>query len=233
MVDDSMPELRREAEALGADAVSLAEAYSPASRQRAGAFGLIAGAAMDLRLGWDLEQRADHVKAEKRLNDERPHLLILSPKCLSLARLQHAKPDELAELREQGKRHLEFACSLARLQGERGGRVLFECPLAASDELCLWKLRSIDGMHCVRCDQCQIGMASVDRGRNVGQGCKATGFMTNDEYIAEDEDPHQIVHDLVEVRCSPNIAEGTSLAVPRASQAKDALGSQKMSLLSL
>ena len=43
--------------------------------------------------------------------------------CLSLSRLQHAKPDELAELREQGKRHLEFACSPERLQIERGGRV--------------------------------------------------------------------------------------------------------------
>ena len=38
MVDDSMPGLKREAEALGADAVALAEAYSSASRQRAGAF---------------------------------------------------------------------------------------------------------------------------------------------------------------------------------------------------
>ena len=45
-VDDSMPELRR-----GADAVALAEAYSSTSRQRAGAFGLSAGVAMDLRLG--------------------------------------------------------------------------------------------------------------------------------------------------------------------------------------
>ena len=34
MVDDSMPELRRKAEALGADAVALAEAYSSATRQR-------------------------------------------------------------------------------------------------------------------------------------------------------------------------------------------------------
>ena len=45
-VDDSMPELRR-----GADAMALVEAYSPVSRQRAGAFGLSAGVAMDLRLG--------------------------------------------------------------------------------------------------------------------------------------------------------------------------------------
>ena len=79
MVDDSMPELRREAEALGADAVALAEAYSSTRRQRAGAFGLSAGVAMDLRLGLDLGQRADQVKAEKRLSDEKPHLLILTP----------------------------------------------------------------------------------------------------------------------------------------------------------
>ena len=55
------------------------------SWQRAGAFGLSAGVAMDLRLGWDLGQRADQVKAEKRLSDEKPHLLILSPMCLSLS----------------------------------------------------------------------------------------------------------------------------------------------------
>ena len=109
---------------------------------------------------------------------------------LSLSRLQHAKADELAELREQGKRHLDFVCSLARLQIGRGGRVLFEYPLASSEEPCLWKLRSIDGMRCVRCDQCQFGMASVDSVENVGLACKATGFMTNDEYIAEAVDRH-------------------------------------------
>ena len=191
MVDDSMPKLRREAEAFGADAVALAEACSSTSWQRAGAFGLSASVAMDLRLGLELGQRADQVKAEKRLSDEKPHLLILTPMCLSpslsLSRLQHAKPDELAELREQGKRYLEFACSPARLQG---GRVLFEYPLAASEEPCFWKLRSIDGMRCVRCDQCQFGMTSVDSEGNVGPPCKATGFMTNDEYIAEAVNRH-------------------------------------------
>ena len=119
-----------------------------------------------LRLGWDLGQRADQVKAEKRLNDEKPHLLIFRVpgawRSLSLlSRLQHTKPDELAKLLEQGKRHLEFACSLAELQIGQGGRVLFEYPLAASEEPCLWKLRSIDVMRCVRCDQCQFGMTSV------------------------------------------------------------------------
>ena len=131
MADDSMPEATRVAEALGADAVSLADACTPARfQQRAGAFGLSAGVAMDLRLGWDLGLRADQVKAQRRWSDEKPHLLILSPMCLAFSKLQalNTKPDKLAELLEQGKRHLEFACSLPELQIERGGRVLFEHP---------------------------------------------------------------------------------------------------------
>ena len=87
VADDSMQEARREAEALGADAVALAEAYSPARfQQRAGAFGLSAGVGMDLRLGWDLGREAD--QAQKRLSVEKPQLLILSPMCLAFSQLQ-------------------------------------------------------------------------------------------------------------------------------------------------
>ena len=56
VADDSMQEARRDAEALGADAVALA--YSRARvQQRAGASGLGARVAMDLRLGWDVGPR--------------------------------------------------------------------------------------------------------------------------------------------------------------------------------
>ena len=89
-----------------------------------------------------------------------------------------------AELLEQGRRHLEFACSLAESQIERGGRALFEHPWTATS----WnerKLLANDGMRRVRCDQCQFGMTSVDGAGNVGPAQKATGFTTNDEYTAE------------------------------------------------
>ena len=110
---------------------------------------------MDLRLGWDLGQQADQVKAEKRLSDEKPHLLILSPMCpsLSLSRLQHAKPDELAELREEGKRHLSLhavlqGCNRARwdafslsVLGGVGGAVLVEAEVDRWHALC--SMRSV------------------------------------------------------------------------------------------
>ena len=109
--------------------------------------------------------------------------------CLAFSKLQahNTKPDRLAKLLEQGRRHLGFACSLTRLQLERGGRVLFEHPWPATswNEPCLRKLLAIDGMRKIRCDQCQFGMTSVDGVGNVGPARKATGFMTNDEYIVE------------------------------------------------
>ena len=65
VADDSMQEARREAEALGADAVALAEAYSPASQQRAGAFVLSASVAMYLPLGWDLGSRLTRSRSRR------------------------------------------------------------------------------------------------------------------------------------------------------------------------
>ena len=120
---------------------------------------------MDLRLGWDLGLEADQVKAQKRLSDEKPHLLILSPMCLAFSQLQplNTKPDRLAELLEQGRRHLEFACSLAESHVERGGRVLFEHLWATTswNEPCLKQLLAIDGMRSVRCDEVWFALRLV------------------------------------------------------------------------
>ena len=127
MADDSMQEARRDAEALGADAVALAEAYSPARfQQLAGASGLCAGVAMDLRLGWDLVLDANQVKAENRSSDEKLHLLVLSPMCLAFSQLQalNTKPDRLAELLEQGRRHLEFCMRSSRVASRARTRSL-------------------------------------------------------------------------------------------------------------
>ena len=77
MADDSMQEAVRDAATVWADSVALAEAYSLARfQQRAGASGLTASMAMDLPLGWDRGLVVDQVKAQTRLGDEKPHLLI-------------------------------------------------------------------------------------------------------------------------------------------------------------
>ena len=76
----------------------------------------------------------------------------------------NTKLDRLAELLEQGRHHLEFACCLAGSQVEQGGRVLFEDSWAATswNEPFLKELVAIDGMRGVRCDRCHFGVTSVD-----------------------------------------------------------------------
>ena len=62
-------------------------------------------------------READQVKALKRLSDEKPYLLILSPTCLAFSQLQalNTKPERLPELLEQGRHHLEFCVQSGRV----------------------------------------------------------------------------------------------------------------------
>ena len=61
--------------------------------------------AEDLRLVWDLRPE------EKRLNVFESHMLAFSQ-----FQALNTKPEGMAELLEQGRPHLEVACSLARPQ---------------------------------------------------------------------------------------------------------------------
>ena len=91
LADAGMHEAMGDAGAIGADAMALAEAYSPARFQRrTGAFGLSAGV---------LRSRT---------------CSFLSPICFALFQLQalNTKPDRMAELLKQRRHHLVFLTAL-------------------------------------------------------------------------------------------------------------------------
>ena len=80
--------------------------------------------------------------------------------------------------------------------------VLFEHPSAATswNEPWLEELLAIDWMRRTCCDQCQFGLIGVDDAGNVGRARKSTGFMTNDEHIAEAVDRRCFgVHDHIQL----------------------------------
>ena len=52
----------------------------------------------------------------------------------------------------------------------RWTRSLLSIPGRRRERPCFWLLRPIDGMCSVRCDQCQLGMTSIDCAGNVGTG---------------------------------------------------------------
>lgn len=171
-----------DAECLCADAVALAEAYSPERfRQRAGAFGLRAGLVLDLRTWWNLAPR-DHQEAARRgLAEEKPYLLVLSPMCVAFSALQRLTPDseKFRALLADGRKHLEFAAELAGAQLDRGGRVLFEHPWAAASwlEPALRALLARPSCRRVRCDQCLFGLRTTDKWGEVRPAQKSTGFL--------------------------------------------------------
>ena len=48
-------------------------------------FGLDVGDAMDLTTGWDFNKEEDRVKAEERLEKQKPLVLIGSPPCVAFS----------------------------------------------------------------------------------------------------------------------------------------------------
>ena len=89
------------------------------------------------------------------------YLLALSRLCVAFSTLQTLNKGfaHYEALLANGRMHLEYACSLAEEQIDRGGRVLFEHPWGASSwiEPRLKALLERPGCRRVRCDQCLFG----------------------------------------------------------------------------
>ena len=121
------------------------------------------------------------------IRHEKPYLLVLSPPCAAFSTLQNLNKGSAryGALLANGRMHLEYACSLAEEQIDRGGRVLFEHPWGASSwiEPRLKALLERPGCRRVRCDQCLFGQRTVDMTGQVMPAQKATGFLTNDEHL--------------------------------------------------
>ena len=71
-------------------------------------FGLEVGDAMDLTTGWDFNKEEDRVKAEERLDKQKPLVLIGSPPCVASSQHQTLIPDserKKRQLAEWGASH--------------------------------------------------------------------------------------------------------------------------------
>ena len=74
--------------------VDVSEVFSPPRvGKEALKFGLEVGDAMDLTTGWDFNKEEDRVKAEERLDQQKPLVLIGSPPCVAFSQLQTLIPD--------------------------------------------------------------------------------------------------------------------------------------------
>ena len=123
----------------------VSEAYSPPRTMRMGyKHGLNRGTAMDLTTKdddgnwWDCTVEAMRDKAEKKLAEEQPGLLILSPPCTAFCIWQNINypkmPLETVRRKlAEGIQHIGFAMKLAVMQAEGGRKFVFEHPVGASN----------------------------------------------------------------------------------------------------
>ena len=120
--------------------VDVAEAYSrPRMTAMAEKLGMRAGAAIDLRTvdedgnAWDLADKNMQEKALRKIDEEKPWILTLSPPCTDFCSLQNwnfpKMEDTVVQKRlEQAIEHLAFAVLLCARQAEGGAFLYARAP---------------------------------------------------------------------------------------------------------
>ena len=160
--------------------------------------GLRGEVAMDLRTGYNFDLEADRREAMEHVNIDKPHLILLSPKCSVRSQLQRLNqrrrdPESLARDVATAGRHEKFCVEVAQMQLAAGRGSMFEHPLGAET----WKLPHMQPfMHnhpdvqLVPVDMCAFGLrvpGVTDKEGNPGEDLlikKSTGILTNVAEIA-------------------------------------------------
>ena len=182
---------KRRLQVVAGPAAKVAEIYSPPRvSDMAEKMGLVGGAAMDLRTGWDFSKLADRKACREKLEVEKPDLVVGSPECRMFSALQEMNPckdgAEWKKAYTKAINHIMFCLEVYQDQINRGAYFLHEHPLTAKS----WKLKAIQRMLdredviSTVIDMCQYGMtAQGEYGEQPAK--KPTRMMTNSPWLAE------------------------------------------------
>ncbi len=194
--------LCQELKVLGLFSVKRNDVSEIYSRPRVTAYvarlGLSPGFALDLTVidpddgqPWDFDNPEKRAKALRKVQREKPMLLIGSPMCTAFSLLQALSKNKgdgqkKKQLFARALKHIRFCVSLYWEQIKHGRYFLHEHPASATS----WKLTDIKqlllhpGVVKVVGHMCAYGMKSVDE-KFEGLVKKPTGWLTNSPYIAE------------------------------------------------
>ena len=170
---------------------SVVEVFCPGRfAERAGDFGLKVIGSFDLSSGWDWKKASDRKKVWDLIEEEEPDLMILSPPCGPLSRLQNSTPPWKRADPEQHERDViearamvAWCTRIARDRMRKGKYFIFE----SSATCAAWRLPAMG--HLMDFDECQrvtVPACSVglrDRESKLPFK-KSWSFLTNAEAIA-------------------------------------------------
>ena len=170
-----------------ASGVDVSEVYSPprvatAATRR----GLTAGTSFDITTGWDLLDPEVQRRCRAKIIEEKPNLLIASVMCRDWSQIMNINwermgSDEKTRRMNEARIHLDFVCSLLRLQHDQGRYFVHEHPQGAGSwqEAVIIETQRHTGADILTIDQCCYGLTSVNTEGEVLPAMKPTKIMTN------------------------------------------------------
>ena len=148
--------------------------------------GLTAGTSFDITTGWDLSDPEVQRRCRAKIVEEKPNLLIASVMCRDWSQIMNINwermgIDEKTKRMNEAKMHLDFVCSLLRLQHDQGGYFVHEHPQGAGSwqEAVIIETQRYTGADILTIDQCCYGLTSVNTEGETLPAMKPTKIMTN------------------------------------------------------
>ena len=143
--------------------VDVSEVFSPPRVcAEATKFGLVTGDAMDLTTGWDFTRQDHRAEAERRIDQQKPMVLIGSPPCTAFSQLQSLSPasDKKECTLQEGLEHMRFVVTLYEKQVRAGRVFVHENPARAKSWVLpeIRKMMRTNGVNVYDADQCMYGL---------------------------------------------------------------------------
>ena len=169
--------------------MKICEVYSEPRIAKTGkGMGLEQGTSFDIKTGYDFTKQEDKARAWRRVQAEKPDLLVLCPPCGPFSMLQEwnyprMSVEKAMWMLGEGVEHLAFSMELFQWQVMQGRWALFEHPSTsrAWSEECVQEVLQMPGVLKVTGDQCQFQL-QVNPEEDLNR--KSTSFMTNSSCIA-------------------------------------------------
>ena len=148
---------------------------------------------MDLATGFNFSDSKDQQRAWKILQEESPHLVMLSPPCTARSKIRAISdfkrdPKVVAAEREATRKHMEFAAKIAKYQYRAGKGFLLERPKGTGEdkEKEMMSLTKLPNVQTVSVDMCEHGLrVRLRDGSQSGLVRHASTIVTNVPEIAE------------------------------------------------
>ena len=140
---------------------------------------------------WDFSKKEKRDKAMRKLKQDEPLMLIVSPMCGAFSQLQSLfnypkqEHEHVERQLKDAMEHVKFSLEMCLEQYVKGRLFLFEHPAGAASwsMQAMQQMKLLEGVSATKFDFCMLGMKTTDSRGNTTAARKKTIVMTNSQAI--------------------------------------------------